>query len=1008
MAKKYTCPPQTASGSGTFSDNLVGLQFTQGGGLTQGNFEFTNSITEKTNREFTTGVFSNPINLEGMGIEDGNQAKAIFENNFKVYPNFDLSQITNFTMYGSMVKRISASIENIINNFPAAIESLTYGNDFVSGNTAVNIEYNQIADQTKFDLPLSRIKNPFDIDFSVNATRNLSLREVQVSPLRNLTTGTTSYSLYINNVGYSLVRIIPSEYLTQGFLTLYVEGNPFNNQNEVSTNFIIRPNDYEVNKVYNEVFDEVEKFLLNRDISPKYTAVFKVPKMTDDGEYYTDNTRLTWPILGIWNLDIISGNFNTYLTGLNDISQNFDEYKTNLVSRFLTTGAFNEFDTTGQKIQKVLQLYGRNFDEVKKFIDALGYMNSVNYNVGNDIPSQLLKNLAQTLGWDIKMSPITNDELLGSVFGQKNQEQSPFPGQNTTKTPDELNYQFYRNIVLNSAYLFKSKGTRKSVEILMKLIGAPEALIDFNEYVYLADQKINMDEFNTQYASISGGTYLQELPVYDPTNTFTIFGKTYTGFTTQSIYSDVNINVDEYPIDGYGYPKMPIPSDDYYFEMGSGWFEQTPSHRANEVVDTTNTVFTGQNPTYQTSLKPYVYGQDYLNKYRRLPYTDLGFRLTKMVDNNKSWGTNEINLRKNLDGGYNAKYFVEDDRLVLNVKNVDLFLNPSQGILYDIWYMSRQYNYPIPNEGLKTDVPQTIRYGVGSLAIEYPSRGGIDWTEINPQPKNNTFFEFAQSFWKNMINVRNRQFVSGGNSGGYPTLTSIFWRYLESENLVGIQNNNFNYQNMMEYIDGMGGYWVRLVEQMFPTSTLWNTGVKYENNVFHRQKFVWRRQVGCQVVPVPCTPCELVGSIYTYDCPIQSVQCSVFPWDKVPSVNSFGGMLGYTLTQYLTSEGKSLSEYNLNALNTKWYVDIRIDGVNVVLNEFFTGIGFSNPSLSSPNNNDWKIALMNSLDTLENYGYDYYLTEEDNVIIYNTICSMDDSGIDISINVGINFEILCS
>jgi len=1008
MAKKYTCPPQTASGSGTFSDNLVGFQLVQGGGLTQGNFEFTNSITEKTNREFTTGVFSNPINLEGMGIDDVSQTKAIFENNFKVYPNFDLSQITNFTLYGSMVKRISASIENIINNFPAAIESLIYGNDFVSGNTAVNIEYNQIADQTKFDLPLSRIKNPFDIDFSVNATRNLSLREIQVSPLRNLTTGTTSYSLYIENEGYSLVRIIPSEFLTQGYLTVYVEGNPFNNQNEVSINFVIRPNDYEVNKIYNEVFDEVEKFLLNRNISPKYTAVFSIPKMTDDGEYYTENTKLTWPLLGIWNLDIISPTFTKYLSDLNDISQNFDEYKTNLVSRFLTTGAFNEFDTTGQKVQKVLQLYGRNFDQVKKFIDALAYMNSVNYNVGNDIPSQLLKNLAQTLGWDIKMSPISNDELLSSVFGQKNQEKSPFPGQNTTKTPDELNYQFYRNIVLNSAYLFKSKGTRKSVEILMKLIGAPEALVEFNEHVYLADQKINMDEFNTQFASISGGTYLQELPVYDPTYTFNIFGQTYTGFTTQSIYSDVNISIDEYPIDNEGYPQMPTPSDDYFFEMGSGWFEQTPAHRANEMVDLTNTVFTGQNPTYQTSLKPYVYGQDYLNRYRSLPYTDLGFRLTKIVDNNKSWGIDEVNLRKNIDANYNAKYFVDDERLVLNVKNIDLFLNPSQGILYDIWYMSREYNYPIPNDGLKNDVPQTIRYGNGPFTIEYPSRGGVDWTEINPQPKNNTFFEFAQSFWRNMINVRNRQFISGGNSGSYPTLTSIFWRYLESENLVGIQNNNFNYQNMMEYIDGMGTYWVRLVEQMFPASTLWNTGVKYENTIFHRQKFVWRRQVGCQVVPVPCPPCELTTSIYIYDCPIQSIECSIYPWDNVPSVNTFGGILGYTLTQYLTSQGKSLIEYNLNALTTKWYVDITIDNVNVVLDKFFTGVGFSNPSLSSPSENDWKIALMNSLDTLENYGYDYYLTEDDNVIIYNTICSMDDTGINVSINVGINFEILCS
>ena len=45
----YKCPPQPASGQGTFSDNLVGLQLTQGGGLTQGNFTFTTSFTEKSN-----------------------------------------------------------------------------------------------------------------------------------------------------------------------------------------------------------------------------------------------------------------------------------------------------------------------------------------------------------------------------------------------------------------------------------------------------------------------------------------------------------------------------------------------------------------------------------------------------------------------------------------------------------------------------------------------------------------------------------------------------------------------------------------------------------------------------------------------------------------------------------------------------------------------------------------------------------------------------------------------
>jgi hypothetical protein len=100
-------------------------------------------------------------------------------------------------------------------------------------------------------------------------------------------------------------------------------------------------------------------------------------------------------------------------------------------------------------------------------------------------------------------------------------------------TPDELNYQYYRNLVFNSAYLFKSKGTRKSIETLMALIGAPDALVEFNEYIYLADQRINVNQFNTQYAQISGGTYTQEHYQHLMAgNTYMLRGVEYTGFTT--------------------------------------------------------------------------------------------------------------------------------------------------------------------------------------------------------------------------------------------------------------------------------------------------------------------------------------------------------------------------------------------------------------------------------------------------------------------------------------------
>ena len=123
---------------------------------------------------------------------------------------------------------------------------------------------------------------------------------------------------------------------------------------------------------------------------------------------------------------------------------------------------------TGEGIKKSLS---KSFDETKKFIDALANMNSVNYNIKNDIPSQLLTNLASTLGINTDISPITNEGFLESVFNTKPKQ--IFTGQDQSQTPTELNYQYYRNLILNAAYMFKSKGTRKSLEYIMRFVGAP-------------------------------------------------------------------------------------------------------------------------------------------------------------------------------------------------------------------------------------------------------------------------------------------------------------------------------------------------------------------------------------------------------------------------------------------------------------------------------------------------------------------------------------------------------
>lgn len=977
-SKKYRYPPAPPAGSESFSPDLVGFQVVEGGGLTQGNFEFTTAVVEKVNRTFDTGVFSIPYTLENLQIESIEESKRLQAKEYGVYPNYDISNVTNFSLYGSLQKRFSASVLKVINFFPAGLEVDRVFTDYTTANTASNISYDAIDDETTFDIDVTRIKNPLDIDYSVNADRNVQLRPMAVHPLRNITRNYLKYSLFIGTgeTEYLLSDFDASPSLSAGTITVTVQGNPFSSTTTTES-LLLRPNKYETEVVFSQDFDEIEKFLLNRLVTPKYTASFSVPREDNSGRFYNSVEKVTWPVAGLWNIDISSERYDVYLTKLNDIAIVMDSFRTNLISRFLISGSLKEFDTGDQKLEKVLQIYGRSFDETKKFIDGLAYINSVNYQPKNDIPSELLKNLAQTLGFDTNNSPITNEDFLFSIFGTKNQ--SIYPGQTRDKTPRELNYEYYRKIIINSGYLYKTKGTRQSIEFLMRMVGAPKALVEFNETIYMADGPININQFNEEYDSLSGGTRLEILPVLNPTDTYKIKGVTYTAFTPTSQTTFIDTVRGDYPIDEEGYPTNPTFTNSYFFEMGSGWYEQTPKHRANQQLDLTNSVFTGQNPDIQTALEPYTYGEKYFDRYREFPYMDLGYELTAVKDNLKSWAQDTTGVRKST-GAFNTYYNVSDERLVLNRKNIELYMNMGQGLVYDVWDMSRKYDYPIPSTGLTSP---------------YPTPGGIDWTVVNPRPKQKTFFEFAQTFYKNMINVRNRQ-TQSSKTGGYPTLQSIYWKYLTSEEAVNIPSNQYTYQKMIDFTNGIGDYWMRLVEQVVPASTLWTGGQKMTNSEFDRQKFVYRVQRGCEIVPVPCTPCSITGPLFKYDCVDQTVECNLYP------SLTFQQILNSQVTSVVSSSGYTTADCDLNSIISSWYVDLRLDSDILVQEQFYMGYGAND----APTNAQWQSAIINHFLYLYQNGLAYSING--NTITFTNIgCMANFTDKTIYLNVGINLSINC-
>ena len=987
---KFFYPPSPGNGVGAF-DDIVGFQLVEGGGLTSSVFDFTTSVTEKVDRTFSVGTFSNPISLEDLDIDSMVESRRILQSQFRVYPNYDVSQVLNFSLYGSLAKRLEVSVTHIINFFPAALDVRTIFPDFSTGLTATNISYEPIEAETTMVVPVGSVYNPFNIEFSQSATTNIAAREIVVSPYRNLTRSYLNYVLDYQGQTYPLIDFTPSTSQSVGNLTIVVSGAPFGSTitaTSITNDFLIRPSNYIVDKVFKENFDEVEQFLMNRLIRPEYTASFQVPKQSQTGQFYTSYEQVTFPKDGTWNLDISSFRFDNYLTTLSDVATNLDEYKTNLISRFLVTESIKEFDTIGHKVEKILQIYGRSFDQIKQYISALANMNSVHYFPQNDIPSQLLFNLSQTLGWSNNFSPITNEDFLSSVFG--NTSQIEYTGFSRAQTPTELNHQFYRNLILNSAYLFKSKGTRRSIEFLLRLVGAPDALIEFNEHIYMADQRINMQNFNSQFAQLSGGTYVNEQPVLSPGDTFSIRGQLFTAFTTSTTYQTVNIRRNDYPVDEFGWPQSPNPtgSNGVFFQEGAGWYESTPDHRSPNQVTVTGDVFTGQNVDVQTSLTPFTYGGIYLERFNQFPYMVDGYKIRRIADNKKSWLATDDKLRIDTEGGYNAYYYTYDEKLVLNVKNIELFLNVGQGLAYDVWDQSRLYNYPIPESGFTGN---------------FPTPGGIDDTYIDPEPQKKTFFEFYQTFWQNMINTRNRLYITDGKTGGYPTLQSIFWKYLESEQTVGLPNNKYTYQKLIEYIDAIGPYWTKLVEQMLPASTLWNGGTRLENSIFHKQKFVYRRQRGCQLIPVEAQPCYIVTNIFDYDCNTEYVDFFIYPWlNGDTTVSDFQSILTNRVNNYLVSVGSNQGLYNPNSISSDWYLNLTIGGVTIINVPFYNGNGIND----YPSTLLWRQTLIDNLNNLYQYGYTYTLNGN-LLTITNLNCVAVNSLDTVSLSVGINITMTC-
>lgn len=477
------------------------------------NFKFSYRINNNLQKKHAkSGWIKTPEGSEEWTIDDAISGGSISdESKIRIKPNYN--SLKDFAYYGSAVELVRGSLNDIIQNFPAEL--------YFSEKT-LKSELEKVNDNVTVPDTWKLISNDFGINAHVdninasnvyNPLRYLSLsidsynliKGDKITPLTGITITTSNATCDDDLNGKTIATAETSgikiyTYLMGGKTYLYYKES-FNE------GLRIRPND-DVVEEYFATIDEFEYVLLNRDSKPLYMSNFDTPYETDKGNFYKKETYI-WPSKYNWNPDIESIGYENYVERLISLAEFHDEYDSNNIWRSMTHEAIKNLDWTfvrengddiedlskidSSKIEIFLQLYGRQFDGLKRYIDTIKYSNQVSYNEKNNLPDYCLTDSVGNSGWDVKPLIATGKSEFYSDILYNNMSKG--------YSEVEANNNFMRNLKLNSRYILSNKGTREGIAALLGLLGIYKDEYEINEHVAIAKGRSDAQEKYCHFVS---------------------------------------------------------------------------------------------------------------------------------------------------------------------------------------------------------------------------------------------------------------------------------------------------------------------------------------------------------------------------------------------------------------------------------------------------------------------------------------------------------------------------
>lgn len=404
------------------------------------NFIITVRDDGRPSNQFNTEKWEeNGVSGEVWTIDSisGLTSDTVVDDDTKIVLKQDYYDFRDFAYYGSLTELFRASVTDIVSKFPGELYVTDKNAYYTSGYTidGEKIEESVILGGTAY----TYIDNPFGIDvysktvtegrdklkyFAEDGYKNYVFFSGDTYPIEEESGYTiTSWTVSggdafckgnkIAEVQIKNVKVRPGR-----GIKIYVYVGDDNEIIYLSNlkDYHIRPKKEFLDKFFNEC-DNFERLLMNKDTD--YKTTFSVIREDDNG-YYREFVPFTFPRgMGGYNIDTSDYGFNAYTQQMVEIGEYYDENFTDNLWRSMTHEAIKNFDWTytrefnegdeeeyvfgGQRIQKALRIFAREFDEILAYINNIKSANRVTYDERSNLPDYFLTDAVENSGFDVKL-----------------------------------------------------------------------------------------------------------------------------------------------------------------------------------------------------------------------------------------------------------------------------------------------------------------------------------------------------------------------------------------------------------------------------------------------------------------------------------------------------------------------------------------------------------------------------------------------------------------------------